>query len=86
MSAIAQPRSPSAFPVRKVAAGGVAGAVTAIIVWILSAAFKIDIPPEIASAITVILSFAAGYLIPPAANDVVVSPAVADVVPAGSPR
>lgn len=84
MSTTTQAHSPSAFPVRKVAAGGVAGAITAIIVWILSAAFKINIPPEIASAITVVLSFAAGYLIPPAANDAVVSPAPADPVLTGA--
>ena len=86
MSTTTEARSPSAFPVRKVAAGGVAGAITTIIVWILSAAFKVDMPPEIAAAITVVLSFAAGYFIPPAAGDVVVTPAPADRVPAGSPR
>jgi hypothetical protein len=86
MSTTTQARSPSAFPVRKVAAGGVAGAVTAIIVWILAAAFNVNIPPEIASAITVVLSFAAGYLIPPAANDVVVTPAPAERVATGAPR
>ena len=42
MSAATQARSPSALPVRKVAAGGAAGAVTIIVVWILHAAFKID--------------------------------------------
>ena len=86
MSTTVEARSPSALPVRKVAAGGAAGAVTTIIVWILSAAFKIDIPPEIAAAITVVLSFAAGYFIPPAANDVVLSPVPADKVPATTPR
>jgi len=86
MTTTTQARSPSVLPVRKVAAGGAAGAVTAIIVWILSAAFKIDIPPEIAAAITVLLSFAAGYLIPPAANDVVVTPVAAAPVPTGSPH
>ncbi len=86
MSTTVEARSPSAFPVRKVAAGGAAGAITAIIVWILSAAFKINIPPEIASAITVVLSFLAGYLIPPAPGDVVVSPVAAERVPTGSPR
>jgi hypothetical protein len=85
MSTTTEARSPSAFPVRKVAAGGVAGAITVIIVWILAAAFKVTIPPEIASAITVVLSFAAGYLIPPAANDVVMTPAP-DRVPTGAPR
>jgi hypothetical protein len=86
MNTTTQAHSPSAFPVRKVAAGGVAGALTTIIVWILSVAFKIDIPPEIAAAITVVLSFAAGYFIPPAANDVVVSPAPAERIATGVPQ
>jgi hypothetical protein len=86
MSANVQARSPSALPVRKVTAAGAAGAATAIIVWILSAAFKINIPPEIASAITVVLAVAAGYLVPPSANDVVLSPAPADPVLTGAPR
>jgi hypothetical protein len=86
MSTNVQARSPSALPVRKVTAAGAAGAATAIIVWLLSAAFKVNIPPEIASAITVILAVAAGYFIPPGANDVVVSPVPAGAVPAGAPR
>lgn len=86
MSANVQARSPSALPVRKVTAAGVAGAATAIIVWILSAAFKVNIPPEIASAITVVLAFAAGYFLPPGANDVVLSSAPAEPVPTGAPR
>ncbi len=86
MSANVQARSPSALPVRKVTAAGAAGAATAIIVWILSAAFKVNIPPEIASAITVVLAVAAGYFIPPGANDVVLSPAPAAPVLTGTPR
>jgi len=74
------------LPVRKVAAGGAAGAVTIIVVWILHAAFKIDMPPEVASAITVLLSFLAGYFVPPGRNDVVVTPALAEPVPTASPR
>jgi hypothetical protein len=83
MSANVQAHSPSALPVRKVTAAGAAGAATAIIVWILSAAFKVNIPPEIASAITVVLAVAAGYFIPPGANDVVLSTPQADPVPTG---
>jgi putative flippase GtrA len=80
-----QAHSPSAAPVRKVAAGGIAGAITVIIVWIASAAFKINIPPEVASAITIIVAFVVSYLVPPAANDVVLSPAAVQVA-TGAPR
>jgi putative flippase GtrA len=76
--------SPSAAPVRKVAAGGIAGAITVLLVWIASAAFRINIPPEVASAITVIVAFIVSYLVPPAARDVVVSPAPAQVATGAS--
>jgi hypothetical protein len=52
---------PSRTPVPKVAASGVAGAVTVVLVWALGAA-GLDMPVEVAQALTVILSFGAGYL------------------------
>jgi hypothetical protein len=85
-NATVQAHSPSAAPVRKVTAAGLAGAITAIIVWILATAFKVDIPPEIASAITIIVAFAAAYLIPPGPNDVVASTAGADSLSSSPPR
>ncbi len=45
----------------KVVAGGIAGALTVLIVWGASLA-GLDIPPEVASALTVLISFAAGFL------------------------
>lgn len=45
----------------KVAAGGLAGAATVILVWVASLA-GLSVPPEVASAVTTILSFAAGFL------------------------
>ncbi len=86
VNSTATAHSPSALPVRKVSAGGLAGALTAIIVWILSAAFKIDIPPAIASAITVVIGFIVAYLVPPGANDVVVTQVAADRTPTGALR
>lgn len=53
----------------KVAAGGVAGAVTIILVWILNTGAGVDVPPEVASAITTVLSFAAGYMMPSKSNN-----------------
>ena len=52
----------------KVVAGGVAGAVTVVLVWAVGTFAKVDIPAEVASAITTILSFAASYLFPAGAN------------------
>lgn len=48
-------------PQPKVVAGGVAGAVTIVAVWI-AGYFGVAVPPEVASAITVLVSFAAGYV------------------------
>lgn len=48
-------------PKPKVVAGGAAGAVTVVIVWV-AGMFDVDVPPEVASAFTVLISFAAGYL------------------------
>ena len=48
-------------PKPKVAASGIAGALTIVIVWAAGMA-GVDVPPEVASAFTVIISFAAGWL------------------------
>lgn len=51
---------PRLSPQPKVVAGGVAGAVTVVLVWVAGLA-GLDVPAEVASAFTVIVSFAAGY-------------------------
>jgi len=48
-------------PTPKVAAAGVAGAVTTILVFIV-AQIGVDLPPEVAAAITALLAFGAGYI------------------------
>lgn len=48
-------------PQPKVVAGGAAGAVTVVAVWI-AGEFGIAIPPEVASAITVLVGTAAAYI------------------------
>jgi hypothetical protein len=45
----------------KVQAGAAAGAASVVLVWVLGL-LGVDTPPEVASAITVLLSVAAGYL------------------------
>ncbi len=47
----------------KVAAGAAAGAVTVVLVWCLSL-LGVEVPVEVASAITVIISLAAAYVRP----------------------
>ena len=51
------------LPEKKVTAAALAGAVATILVWILHLT-GIDIPPEVAAAITTILAAVAGYLAP----------------------
>ena len=53
---------PSTRPTTKVAAGGTAGAVTVVLVYILSR-FNIPVPAEVGSAITVIFTFVASYFL-----------------------
>lgn len=50
-------------PTRKVTAGTVAGAASIIIVWAIGAA-GIDVPAEVASAITTLLAAVTSYMIP----------------------
>ena len=63
---------PSIAPSTKVAGGGVAGALIVLVVWILGL-LHVPVPPEVASALTVIISFVTSYFVrqrvPAAAND-----------------
>jgi CBS-domain-containing membrane protein len=63
---------PSLAPTTKVAAGGVAGAVAVLVVWILGL-LHVAVPPEVASALTVVISFVTSYFVrqrvPVAANN-----------------
>lgn len=45
----------------KVKAGGVAGSVSILIVWLAGQA-GVEVPPEVASALTTVLAAAAGWL------------------------
>jgi hypothetical protein len=49
-------------PTRKVGIGAVAGALSVIVVWGIS--FIVDVPAEIASAFTTILTFAVAWFVP----------------------
>jgi hypothetical protein len=62
-------RTETSMPVRKVAASGIAAAVVSIGVWALGKFAQIDIPPEVAASIVTVVSFLAGYLVPPAVGD-----------------
>ncbi len=67
-------QSASAAPVRKVAAAGLAAALTTIVVFILQTHFSISITAELAAAATTIIGFIVAYIVPPTAGETVQVP------------
>jgi putative flippase GtrA len=61
---MSQSSSGSAAPRPKVAAAGIAGAATTILIWILNSLLGVEVPPEVAAALATILAFLAGYFTP----------------------
>jgi len=47
----------------KILSAGIAGAITVVLLWVLSM-FGVNVPAEVASAVTIIVAFAVGYLRP----------------------
>lgn len=63
-------RTASAAPVRKVIVGGLAGALSTVLLWVLNTyVLPKPMPAEVGSAVTTVLSFVVSYLVPPAASD-----------------
>jgi hypothetical protein len=58
-----QPGGDSAVPRPKVAAAGIAGAATTILIFILER-LGVEVPADVAAAITALLAFVAGYFTP----------------------
>lgn len=53
----------SSAPTNKVAAGGIGGSISVVLLWVFTQFVTVEIPPEIAAAIATIISFASGYLV-----------------------
>ena len=51
----------STTPTSKVAAAGIAGAASIVLVWLLGLT-GVEVPPEVAAAFTALLSFATGWI------------------------
>ena len=51
------------MPSKKIGSAALAAAVSVILVWIASQA-GVDIPPEVASSVTTVLTVGTGYLVP----------------------
>jgi hypothetical protein len=65
----------SALPARKVWIGAVAGAGTALLVFIVNLMLAEDkqIPGEVAASLVTVLSFLLSYFVPPAKDDQIVT-------------
>ncbi len=48
----------------KIIAGAIAGAVTTILVWVAQSFGHTTIPPEVAAAITTLITVITGYMVP----------------------
>lgn len=59
----------TSYPTNKTIAGGLAGALTAILVWGVKQAWQIDVPAEIAVAISTVITFVVSYVTPPGESD-----------------
>lgn len=54
---------PTAAPTRKVAAGGIGGAIAIVLIYAFQTATSIVLPAEVAGAVTLIVSFLTSYLV-----------------------
>ena len=52
---------PTATPTNKVAAAGIAGALSVFVIYLVGAIFGIEVPAEVASAFTTLVAFVAAY-------------------------
>jgi hypothetical protein len=59
----------SVKPVRKVAAGALGGATITVILFVIKSLMKTDVPADVASALTVLLTFGISYMTPAAEDD-----------------
>ena len=59
----------SVRPIRKVTAGAVGGAAITVAIWLIKAVWKIEVPAEVAGAMTVLMTFLVSYQIPAADDD-----------------
>lgn len=52
---------PSASPTPKIAAAGIGGTVTTILLYGLKVFLKVDVPAEVGAALATVIAFAVGY-------------------------
>lgn len=54
------------MPNRKIGSAALAGGLSIMIVWAIKQWGQVEMPPEVASGFTTVLSFITGYLVPDA--------------------
>ena len=69
---MATPRTATGAPTTKVIGGTLGAAISTLLIWGLNEGAGMTIDESVKVAITTILTFAAGYMIPPAPQDNVV--------------
>lgn len=52
---------PTSAPTAKVAAAGIGGSISVVIIYLVKVLFGLDLPGEVASAVTAIVAFTTGY-------------------------
>ena len=52
------------MPNRKIGSAALAGGLSIILVWAVKQWGHVEIPPEVASGLTTVISFVTGYLVP----------------------
>lgn len=62
MTAQAKVNQPTAMPTVKVTSGGLAGMLMILLVWV-AGEFGLEVPPEVASAATVLITAGVAYLV-----------------------
>ena len=60
--------NPSATPTNKVLAGALAGALAAILTWVVKTFAHQDVPAEIGVAVSTVITFAVQYMVPDSNN------------------
>lgn len=54
---------PTAQPSAKVAAGGIGGSISVVVIWLVNTLFGIEIPSEVAAAFATVISFVSAYFV-----------------------
>lgn len=54
--------TPNYTPVPKVAAAGIGGAISVVVIWALKYFWNIELPSEVSAAVATITSFVFGYI------------------------